>query len=448
MQATTSRPTSQRRERGPRTRVSRWSVRLGLLGATALALGATLVTGPAGAQSSTSSVPGITPTTVTVGSISTLTGPIASNFESLVPGIQAYFSYINAKGGVNGRRLILKYNLDDGGNPSQFNSLTHTLIDQDHVFAVVGVATAFFTPNYFVETKTPTYGYNVTGNWSPYPNLFAAGGSTQCYTCGTPSFVWWTQQVHGTNVGIVALSVKSSNASCEAFGSNLGKAGIKVGYTDYQVSYGGNLAPDVQRMQQAGVNTIITCMDVNDNLSMARAIQQYGYKGVKQLWLNGNDQSTLDQYKNIMQGIYFSIAHVPFSYAKTAPATYPGMVAYLAAMKKYQPKWVYDEVAIQGWESAALFAQGLEMAGKNPTQAAVIRADNSIKFFTAGGLTAPVNWTIGHTNTSPPYCNAYIVVKGDQFVPALDKGNKSYVCFGANLYHPTMVPVPPGTPGG
>ena len=55
-------------------------------------------------------------------------------------------------------------------------------------------------------------------------------------------------------------------------------------------------------------------------------------------------------------------------------------------MKKYEPNYVYDEVAIQGWESAALFVQGVKMAGNNLTQANVIKQDNSLTAFTAGGL--------------------------------------------------------------
>ena len=47
----------------------------------------------------------MTPTQINTGAISTLTGPIASNFESLVPGIRAYFDWINSEGGVNGQEL-------------------------------------------------------------------------------------------------------------------------------------------------------------------------------------------------------------------------------------------------------------------------------------------------------------------------------------------------------
>ena len=111
---------------------------------------------------STGSTPGVTATAINVGAISTLTGSIASDFNGLAPGVKAYFDMVNAQGGINGRKLVLAYNLDDGGQPSQFTQLTHTLIDQDHAFAVM-VASYWFTPNYFVETHTPTYGYNVSG---------------------------------------------------------------------------------------------------------------------------------------------------------------------------------------------------------------------------------------------------------------------------------------------
>ena len=136
----------------------------------------------------------MTSNSITVGTISTQTGTLASNFRSLIYGEKAYFDYINAQGGVNGRKINYKYALDDGGNPTTFNQLANTLINQDHVFAVTGVATAFFSPNLFVESGIPTYGYNVTGNWAPAPNLFAAGGSVQYYPAGAPRCAFVARQ--------------------------------------------------------------------------------------------------------------------------------------------------------------------------------------------------------------------------------------------------------------
>src|SRR5580692_3604392 len=166
-----------------------------------------IVTTTAGTAGAAASVPGLTPTSVTVGTISTQTGTLASNFSSLIYGERAYYDYINAQGGVNGRKINYQYALDDGGNPTTFNQLANTLINQDHVFAVTGVATAFFSPNLFVESGIPTYGYNVTGNWTPAPNLFAAGGSVQYYPAGAPADAYVARQTHSTSVAFVAYGV-------------------------------------------------------------------------------------------------------------------------------------------------------------------------------------------------------------------------------------------------
>ena len=84
-------------------------------------LGTAVVTtspGVAGAAS----VPGLSPTSVTVGTISTQTGTLASNFSSLIYGERAYFNYVNnTLGGVNGRKINYQYALDDAGNPTTFN---------------------------------------------------------------------------------------------------------------------------------------------------------------------------------------------------------------------------------------------------------------------------------------------------------------------------------------
>lgn len=53
--------------------------------------------------------PGVSSTEVHVGSIANVTGPLSSDFAPVVNGVQAYFSMINAEGGVAGRKLKLAY---------------------------------------------------------------------------------------------------------------------------------------------------------------------------------------------------------------------------------------------------------------------------------------------------------------------------------------------------
>jgi ABC-type branched-subunit amino acid transport system substrate-binding protein len=426
--------------------------RQGIRAALAAALTGTMLAGAlvvasattAGAQSS-SSAPGVTANSITVGTISTQTGVLASNFGSLIQGEKAYFDYINAQGGVNGRKINYKYQLDDGGNPTTFNQLANTLINQDHVFAVTGVGTAFFTPNLFVESGIPTYGYNVTGNWAGPANLFAAGGSVQYYPAGAPTIAYVSRQTKSPSIAFVAYGIAASANACQGEENALKNAGLNISYSDLKVNYPGTtVATDVQRMKQAGSNLIVSCMDVQGNVTMARAVKQYGLHAT-QLWFNGNDKQTLQQNQSLMQGIYFNIAHVPFS----APQSeYPGLKLYLTQMKKYEPNYAEDEVAIQGWESAALFVQGVKMAGNNLTWANVIKADNSLTAFTANGLQAPVNWKdAGHSGHAPPYCGAFIKVSGDKYVPTLNTGKNVFVCFQSiNPKKNPVFPLPPGTP--
>ncbi len=118
---------------------------------------------------------------------------------------------------MNGRKIDYKYTLDDGGNPTTFNQLANTLINQDHVFAVTGVATAFFSPNLFVESGIPTYGYNVTGNWANAPNLFAAGGSVEYYPAGAPEDTYVARQTQKKpSIAFVAYGIAASAAACQS----------------------------------------------------------------------------------------------------------------------------------------------------------------------------------------------------------------------------------------
>ena len=409
-------------------------------------LGTAVVTtspGVAGAAS----VPGLSPTSVTVGTISTQTGTLASNFSSLIYGERAYFNYVNnTLGGVNGRKINYQYALDDAGNPTTFNQLANTLINQDHVFAVTGVATAFFSPNLFTESGIPTYGYNVTGNWAGPKNLFAAGGSVQYYPAAAPQVSYVARQTQKKpSLAFIAYGVAASAAACQSEQNALKAAGYTVSYSDLKVSYpGSTVATDVQRMKQAGSNMVVSCMDVQGNVTMARAIKQYGLN-MTQLWFSGNDQSTLNTNQSLMQNVYFDIGHVPFT---ASPTLYPGLKLYFAQMKKYEPAYASDEIALQGWESAALFVQGLQLAGKNPTQASVIAADNSLTAFTAGNLQAPVNWkSAGHTGNAPPYCLAYIKVSGNKYLPTLNKGKNVFNCFqSTNPKKNPVFPLPAGVP--
>jgi branched-chain amino acid transport system substrate-binding protein len=145
------------------------------LGVTA-ALAAT--TGPA-------SDPGVTSTSILLGGTSPLSGP-ASAYASVARGADAYFRYVNAKGGVAGRKIVYKY-LDDAYNPAQTVQATRQLVEQDGVFAIFNALgtehnlairdylKAQGVPQIFAASGATTFGRDV----EEYPGLIGFQPSYQ-----------------------------------------------------------------------------------------------------------------------------------------------------------------------------------------------------------------------------------------------------------------------------
>src|SRR5580693_8857943 len=122
---------------------------------------------------------GVTATSITFGTHQPLTGPAAPGYSEIAPASQAYFDYVNAHGGVYGRKihLIIK---DDAYNPTNTVNVVHQLVLQDKVF---GIYEGLGTP-----THTKVVGFL---NASKVPDLFVASGcpcwdngSTQPMTFG------------------------------------------------------------------------------------------------------------------------------------------------------------------------------------------------------------------------------------------------------------------------
>jgi branched-chain amino acid transport system substrate-binding protein len=387
--------------------------------------------------------PGVTSKLITVGSIANVTGPLSSGFAPIVNGVEAYFSMINAEGGVDGRKLKLAYQEDDQGSPTVDLSVAQKLV-QDNVFAVVGVGTPFFGgAKYLAQQGTPTFGYAVSTDWQDRPSLFADYGSVLCFPCGAPGDAYLAQQLGAQSIAVVAYGVPQSAAACQAAVTGMRQAGLNVSYSDLNLVYGADPTPDVLQMKAKNVDMLFTCLDVNGNVAFARAISQNGLT-MKQVWFNGYDRGTLAQYGSIMNGVYFGLEHVPFESAISG--LYPGLDTYLKEMTKYQPKYTYEEVALDGWMAADQFVTGLKAVGRNLTQKKLVTALNKETDYNGGGLTTPVNWTKSHFGSPGPYCQSDVQVQNGHFVPAfVQPDGQVFTCF--NLHSTTPVPVPPNTPG-
>jgi branched-chain amino acid transport system substrate-binding protein len=108
------------------------------------------------ATSATGADPGIAATEIVLGGTVPLSGEAAA-FGAVGPGAKAYFDHVNARGGVNGRKIRYVF-YDDAYNPAQTVQLTRRLVEQDRVFAlfnVVGTANNLAIRDYTNAQKVP-----------------------------------------------------------------------------------------------------------------------------------------------------------------------------------------------------------------------------------------------------------------------------------------------------
>jgi ABC-type branched-subunit amino acid transport system substrate-binding protein len=83
---------------------------------------------------------GVTDNSILVGCSNSFSGPLVYPGTQLVNnGLEAYIGYINARGGVNGRKILTQY-YDDGYKPQNAVGNTKRLVEQDKVFAILASA--------------------------------------------------------------------------------------------------------------------------------------------------------------------------------------------------------------------------------------------------------------------------------------------------------------------
>jgi branched-chain amino acid transport system substrate-binding protein len=100
----------------------------------AVAAVAVLLVAASAAGARPAATPGVTSSSILVGGTVPLTGEAAAA-AGVARGADAYFKYVNAKGGVFGRKITYKY-VDDGYEPQRTFLAVRQLVQQDGVFAI------------------------------------------------------------------------------------------------------------------------------------------------------------------------------------------------------------------------------------------------------------------------------------------------------------------------
>jgi ABC-type branched-subunit amino acid transport system substrate-binding protein len=369
---------------------------------------AALLTAACGSSSpsstaNTASAPGVTATTVTIGSTQPLTGPAAPGYSEIAPAANAYFKYVNAHGGVNGRTINYTF-LDDQYNPTSTSTQTHKLILQDNVFAMfqaLGTPTHLAVVQYINSSHVPDLfvasGCNCWNNVGQYPDTF---GWQPNYTIEGKILGQYIAQNFATKKIGYFLQGPNDEFGTDGFNGvqdSLQGKGLNVDATPgyYTPTAAGAMAvgATIAGLQAAGVQVIVSF-----SVPLFTAIAEASAAGLNyhpQFVVSnvGSDPPTLASIltggslgKKLPAGLIggtISDTYLPI----LTDSSNPWVSLFKGIEATYAPSLPWDGNVEYGMAEAYTFVQALKAAGQNPTRASIIAAVQNSHWTDGPGLT-------------------------------------------------------------
>src|ERR1700691_2099930 len=377
----------------------------------------------------TASAPGITPTTITIGSHQPLTGPAAPGYDEIAPASTAYFDYVNANGGVYGRKIIYKY-LNDAYDPTTTASVVRQLVLQDNVYAI------------FNGLGTPTHLAVVSFlNSEKVPDVFVASGC-ECWdepTTYPETFGWQLDYIReGKILGqYVAQNFKGKKIGFFYQDDEFGMDGVKgledeipasqivakESYVDSNV----NVAPQVARLRAAGSQVVVSFSIPAFTALLKLTSLKLGFNpqlvvsdvGSDPITLSGLLESFAKSAGAKVNGNQLTQGMITDGYLPALSASDSWYVLFKKIHDLYDAKEPLDGNFFYGMAVAYTFVQAMLKAGRNPTRADLISAINA--GLPQGPMVAPFAYSAGdHDGVTGAYIgvinNGVVVQQGPVLV--------------------------------
>ena len=315
---------------------------------------------------------GVTDSTVLIGQSAVFSGPVADTGNHYRAGIELCFDKVNKAGGVNGRKLELTA-LDDAYDPKRTAANTHTLIEQNKVFALIG--------------------YTATANLiAAMPIAEAAKVPVFAPLVGTTSF----RQKHNHYLFHVRASYQNELSRIAQQLSVVGSDNVAVVYQDsaFGKSNLDTLLPLLQAQKLKVAKTLPMAIDASSAADIATQITQANAGAVIMIMAGKMSEVLIRDLKAAGVGSTIYTISVGIVDAKGAATRLNGALRGVVTasivpsprlerygiVKEYRQAIassgakIDNYTVLEGYIAAKVFVEGLRRAGRTPTREGFIAA--------------------------------------------------------------------------
>jgi branched-chain amino acid transport system substrate-binding protein len=358
--------------------------------------------------------PGVSDSEIRAGLLFSDSGAAASAFGAFRSGVDARLGVANAAGGVNGRKVVYRWQ-DDATDPARNLLGARDLVNSGGVFGVIeGSTVAAGSAQYLDDQKVPVVGLAAEIAWTQHPNMFA----WSYYTTQRGSTSVWGEYIRnqgGSRVALIGTALSDAirdfhrqvAASLQAAGNSIVLAAdVTPGSTNFDAL--------VQQMKADRVDTIAGAVFPDVLARILPAARAAGINIKVVLVPLGYDPRLLRTIGPALAGTVIYLDFVPFE------LNTPAHTRMLAAMRTYalQNRSPEQESTAFGWLSADIFLRGLQAAGPCPTRQAFTDGLRAVHNYDGDGLLpAPVDFATNRGLLSECYDFVRVSDDGSRFVP-------------------------------
>src|SRR5437763_10237787 len=195
---------------------------------------------------------------IKIGVIEPLSGPVAASGNYVRMGAEIARDWINARGGVDGRKVELRIE-DNKSDPKEAASAAEKLIVRDQVPAIMGAWGSSMT--LAAMPKLEEYGVPMVVETSSAaaitkrgnPWIFRISPPSEMEALGLEQYV---DKLGARKVDFLAVNTDWGRGSIQAFGDMLKKKGVQVGVAEFMEQSATDMNAQLTKIKSAGGDTM------------------------------------------------------------------------------------------------------------------------------------------------------------------------------------------------